>query len=352
MTKIYRLGKGTANIISSFSEKKEIINYLFSTLNLSNYRFQILKNINQLEFLKKNDHFVSPNFNGINYLIIFMKLNNKKRTFMIDRRKLKYNKDHLDLKTFLILEVNFKAENNIYQGTIIDGKLLRLENKSVFICNDCYQLFGNSILSQKLDIKYQTLDKIIASQMSSNPIYNFDFKINKLYDYNKLDELINKIIPSSKLPINGIVFYPKVSGTILIYSEKNNSNNSNINKNNFNNTNKNNFNTNQVTNFKINNISSDESYHIVRDLSSYLISRTSLSKEDLKNYKQKELTLRKSDIPDVYFLYEDENKPQIGIANIPNLNISHKLNILFENNITQKILCYYNKLFKKWTPII
>ena len=271
---------------------------------------------------------------------------------MIDRRKLKYNKDHLDLKTFLILEVNFKAENNIYQGTIIDGKLLRLENKSVFICNDCYQLFGNSILSQKLDIKYQTLDKIIASQMSSNPIYNFDFKINKLYDYNKLDELINKIIPSSKLPINGIVFYPKVSGTILIYSEKNNSNNSNINKNNFNNTNKNNFNTNQVTNFKINNISSDESYHIVRDLSSYLISRTSLSKEDLKNYKQKELTLRKSDIPDVYFLYEDENKPQIGIANIPNLNISHKLNILFENNITQKILCYYNKLFKKWTPII
>lgn len=348
MPKQYRLGNGTANIISSFNEKKEIIDYLFNKVTLSDYRFQMLKNIKDLEFLKKNDHFVSPNFNGINYLLIFMKLGEQHRTFLIDRRKLKYNKEHLDLKTFLILEVNFSAENTIYKGTIIDGKLLRLDNnKYVYICNDCYQLFGNSMVTQNLDIKYQTLDKIIASQMSSNPCYNFSFKINKLYNYDKLDELINQIIPKAKLPINGIVFYPKKSGTILIFSENNHK------KNNVTTTAKTTNDLNYpVTNFKVNNNLTDESYHIVRDLSSYLKSRTPTDKESFKHYKQKELILRKSDIPDVYFLYEDENKPQIGIAHIPNLKISSELNKIFENTKTQKFTCYYNKNFKKWSPLL
>lgn len=343
MTRQYRLGKGTANVISSFEEKKEIINYLFRNVNLSNYRFQMLKDISQLEFLKKNEHFVSPNFNGINYLLIFMKLRNKHRTFLIDRRKLKYNKEHLDLKSFLILEVDFKAESSIYLGTIIDGKLLRLENnKYVFICNDCYQLFGNSLTSQKLDKKYQTLDKIIASEMSSNPCYNFNFKINKLYNYTKLDELINTIIPKTKLPINGIVFYPKISGNIIIYSEKiKKIENKTIKES-----------KKQVTNFKVNNTSSDESYHIVRDLCSYLKSRAPTTKDDFKSFNQKELILRKSDIPDVYFLYEDEDKPQIGIAHIPNLKISQELCKIFENTKTHKMLCYFDKHFKKWSPIL
>ena len=346
MPRQYRLGRGSANIISSFEEKKEIINYLFHNVNLSNYRFQMLKDITQLEFLKKNEHFVSPNFNGVNYLLIFMKLKNRNRTFMIDRRKLKYNKEHLDLKSFLILEVDFKAENSIFLGTIIDGKLLRLENnKYIFICNDCYQLFGKSLITQKLEKKYQTLDKIIASEMSPKPCYNFEFKINKLYNYDKLDQLIKTIIPKTKLPINGIVFYPIVSGNIIIYSEK-------INKNSLKSKNDTKNIEKPITNFKIDNNSKDESYHIVRDLCLYLKSRTKTSIEDFKSYEKKELILRKSDIPDVYFLYENEDKPQIGIAHIPNLKVSQELYKIFENKKTHKMLCYLDKHFKKWSPIL
>ncbi|ADO67508.1 hypothetical protein crov474 [Cafeteria roenbergensis virus] len=373
MLKQYRLGKGTANIISSLNNKKEIINYLFEKVKLSNYRFQMLKNLNQLEFLKTTEHFVSPNFNGVNYLILFMKLQNKNRTFMIDRRKLKYNKEQLDLKSVLILEIDFKADNNIFQGSIIDGKLLKLENgQYIFICNDCYLLDGNNITDQQLDKKYQTLDKIIASQMPSNPCYNFDFKINKLYNYDKLEELINKIIPKTKLSINGIVFYPKLSGNILIFSNKNNTNNSintninkiTVNKNNTNinktstNLNKsNNLNNltnsnNQLTNFKINNIENDESYHIVRDLCSYLKSRTPTTSDDFKFFQQKELFLRSSDLPDVYFIYEDLSKPQIGIAHVPNLKVSQELDKIFETNKTYKFNCYYDNNFKKWCPLL
>ena len=105
----------------------------------------------------------------------------------------------------------------------------------------------------------------------------------------------------------------------------------------------------QVTNFKVNNTSSDESYHIVRDLCSYLKSRAPTTKDDFKSFNQKELILRKSDIPDVYFLYEDEDKPQIGIAHIPNLKISQEINKnhkkITVKDIQLEVSKYYNLQF-------
>lgn len=339
--KPYRLGNGTANICKSLSEKQKIVDYLFNSIDLSNYRFQMLKNLEQLDFLKENEHFVSPNFYGINYLMIFMKLNNQNKTFMIDRRKLKYSKEHIDVKTLLILQVDFSAESSLYNGTIIDGKLMKTDNNYYYICNDFYQLFGNSIISQKLDLKYETINKIISTQMSSKPCFNFEFKINKLYNYEELDNLINNIIPKTKLPINGIVFYPQYSGTILIFSDKQNSNNKNTNNN-----------DKQITNFKTNKTANDESYHIVRDLCKYLESRVDISEDNFTNEKKKHLFLKKTDTPDVYYLLENEDSPQIGIAHIPNLKLSHKLDIIFKDIDIKKFKCVYNKQFKKWMPII
>lgn len=344
MSKLYNLGEGSAHIVKSNEDKKIILNYLFKSINLANYRFQILKTIDQLEFLKTNDHYVSPNFYGVNYLIIFMKLNNKCKTFMIDRKRLRYNKEEIDLKTLLILEININCDSCLYNGTILDGKLIKLENnKYILICNDCYYLYGNNLNTQTLENKYETLNKVLNSQIESNSCYNFNIKINKLYNYDELDNVINKIIPNVKLPINGIVFYPKYSGSIIIFSDKQNSkypqkiDNKNV----------------PLTNFKKNECDNkDESYHIVRDLVRYLKSRTLISKNDFKNLKLKEFFLRKSDIPDVYHIIEDEGKPNIGIAHIPNITISHTLDNFFENKNIIKFSCYYNTQFKKWTPVL
>ena len=348
----YTLGHGKAGIIKSFSDKKIILNYLFKSINLANYRFQMLKSIDQLEFLKKEEHYVSPNFYGFNYLILFMKLNGKNKSFLIDRRKLKYNQESIDLKTVLILDVNIKCECQIYDGTIMDGKLIKLpSNKYVFILNDCYLLYGKNIKSQKLEKKYDILNKVLSTDMEEKPCYNFDIKINKLYDYTKLDELINKIIPSAKLPINGIVFYPKYSGNILIFSENSNKLKNKSDKIEITNK-RESIPQVQVTNFKTNQVEGDESYHIVRDLVSYLKSRNIVSKEYYNDEDLKELYLKKSDIPDVYHLLESKESKNIGIAHIPNMTISQELEKIFENESIKKFSCYYNKQFKKWCPLL
>lgn len=339
----YRLGHGKCFPVKSFNEKKSILNYLFKSINLANYRFQMLKSIDQLEFLKAEEHYVSPNFYGFNYLILFMKLDGKNKSFLIDRRKLRYSQESIDLKTVLILDVNIKCETNLFNGTIMDGKLIKLvNNKYVFILNDCYMLYGKNLKSQKLEKKYETLNKVLSSDMEDKPCYNFDIKINKLYNYKNLDKLIKEVIPKTSLPINGIVFYPKYSGKILIYSDnskKEKRESKTVEKK-------------QITNFKTEKVEGDESYHIVRDLGSYLRSRNRISKDDYVGEKMKDLFLKKSDIPDVYHLLEDENSNNIGIAHIPNMTISHELDKIFETESIKKFSCYYNKQFKKWSPLL
>jgi len=56
------LGKSDAFLISENEVKSKVIDYLYNTLNLSKYRYVMLNNIQKLEFLKENEHYVSPNY--------------------------------------------------------------------------------------------------------------------------------------------------------------------------------------------------------------------------------------------------------------------------------------------------
>ena len=65
-------------LITDFSIKKKVLDYLYNSLNLSKHRFIMLNTIKKLEFLKESEHYVSPSFKGFNYFLIFMNIDNKK----------------------------------------------------------------------------------------------------------------------------------------------------------------------------------------------------------------------------------------------------------------------------------
>lgn len=67
--------------------KSKIIDYLYSKLDLSKYRYIMLNNIQKLKFLHDNEHYVSPNFKGYNYLLIMLTINNNQYCVAIDRKK-------------------------------------------------------------------------------------------------------------------------------------------------------------------------------------------------------------------------------------------------------------------------
>lgn len=325
------LGNSTAFLVSDMGTKKEVINYLYKNVSLNNYRFKMLDNISKLEELKNNPHYISPNFRGVNFLIICMKIKQQNRTFLIDRRKLKYHKNNLNLKEVKIIEINLKANTILFNGSIFDGKMLTLNKdgnkQSYFLVFDCYLLMGKENVSQEMKSKYFTLDKIFSTHLSDNPCANFPIKINKLYQYEEIDNLINNILPTISFPTNGIIFSPKYSGISIIFNEQKK----------------------EVVNYnsknELSNVSTD--YDMIRDLKEYLSQRT----YHYENFNmKKQFIITKTDIPDVYTL-KDENNIKIGIAHIPSLKISHQVKAWLKNQKYTKVECVYHKQFDKWIPI-
>ena len=89
--KSIRFGNGDAIIINDLSLKNKIIDFIFNSVELSNYRYNILNNLQRLKFLKENEHYVTPNFMGVNYFVVFVTINKTKYCVAIDKRKMSYH---------------------------------------------------------------------------------------------------------------------------------------------------------------------------------------------------------------------------------------------------------------------
>ena len=52
--------------------KHGVIEFLYKTINISNYRYSILTSIDKLIYLQENEHYVSVNTKGFNYFFILI----------------------------------------------------------------------------------------------------------------------------------------------------------------------------------------------------------------------------------------------------------------------------------------
>lgn len=326
MGKTITFGSGTGILIIDKDEKKNIINYLFNTLDLSKYRYNMLNNLQRLKFLKQNKHYVSPNFRGYNYLIIFKTINGKNYAVAIDRRKLKYKREQIDINKVFIVNIKINPSQSIFRGTIFDGKLISIKKNYVFLIQDCYHLMGNSLIATELKQKMRLLDDLLNNQFSS-PNKNFTFKINKLYSYDDLPTLVNDTIKKCSIPCQGLIFYPKFSGITMIYVER------------------------KLDKVEISNQSNEvnaPSYQMFQQLEDYLKQR-SYSYET--EGKKKNFWLKITDITDVYEMFESENGEKVDIVHIPNLKTSHLCYHALKDGNKKEFNCVFYSKFKKWIPL-
>jgi hypothetical protein len=217
------------------------------------------------------------------------------------------------------------AATSIFMGTLFDTKLI----KDIMLVKDCYQLMGNNICEMEMNEKLIYIDSIIGNQFHKEYCPNFKLKINKLYKYNMLEEIVKNIIPNSQLEITGLVFYPKNSGLYYIFTDKKNIDKPNI------------------TNNSTPKIVSNDSYNMINQITDYLKARI-YSYENL-NLK-KVLYVEPTNITDVYNVYENNNSSdKLGIAHIPN----YKVSTYCRENIKEKIkcMCVFYKQFNKWIPL-
>jgi len=323
-----QLGNSEGYFINEPDIKSKVIDYLYNTLNLSKYRYVMLNNIQKLTFLQENEHYVSPNYKGHNYFLLFMILGNKQYCVLIDRKKLSYHKNQLDINNLQLIRIMVNTNNNIFSGTIFEGKIIQKDNESFFLIQDCFYLMNKKIIDMEINQKMLYLNDVVKSNLAGTTICsNFIFKINKLYKYNEIEKLINEIIPSCGISSNGLIFYPKTSGIIVLYIDKK--------------VEKININSNQDEKVET------RSLDIIYNFKEFLLERTYSYEQELK---RKILWIKKTDIPDVYNLFEKKDQPKLGIAHIPNLKISH---YCLKNINTELVQCncVYSNKFQKWIPL-
>lgn len=328
MLKKITIGGSDGHLVD-YDVKNKIIDYLYSKLDLSKYRYIMLNNVQKLKFLHDNEHYVSPNFRGYNYLLIMLTINNTQYCVAIDRKKLSYHKSQLDMKTIHIIQINLKTTDTIFNGTIFDGKLIQTNGEYIFLIQDCFYLMGNKMLEMEMSQKINQLDAIIKTHFKKEKqtyCANFEFKLNKICKYDELEHMIQNL-PKLSIQTNGIIFYPKFSGINVLHIEKK---------------------TDKVDiNTANNEVIEQKSYHIIHDFVNFLKSRT-YSYES--NGKHKTYWLSRTMIPDVYDISEKENGEKEGIALVPNLKISQ----LCDDVITDKSVkfdCIFCNKFKKWIPL-
>ena len=320
-----KFGESEAIVINDLDFKNKIIDYLFNTIDISKYRYNLLDSTQQLNFLKLNEHYVSPNFKGYNYLLIFHRYNNQPYCAAVDRKNLSYHRDKVDIKKVPIFKIKIMTSQSIFRGTIMDCKLI----KNNMIIKDCFQVMGNTLIEMDMIEKMTYLDSIIINQFQKDYCSNFKLKINKLYRYNMINEVITNIIPKCNFEIQGLIFFPKQSGVSIIFVEK----------------------SGQQSEAKVeitnNTVDLNASYHMIHDLKNFLLSRE-YSYET--NGKKKNLLVKKTIISDVYDLYDtSSNDEKVGIAHIPNIKISQ---YCYENIKDESICqCIFSKDFNKWIPL-
>jgi hypothetical protein len=329
--------------VQLIKDKSNVVDFLYSKIDLSKYRYNILNHVDKLKFLQENIHFVSPNYNGFNYLIIFMKLNNENVCIAIDRKKLSYHKNQLDMNNLQILKLDMKTNDTLYNGTIFDGKLINNNNKYIFLIQDCFYMMGNKLLNMNMKDKMTHLNSVINNNFINSVINNnfkdnysknIIFKINKLYNYDDIESLVNKM-DSLEYKSYGLIFFPQISGITTLYIEKKETTNNNTKE------------TNNKKEITINNRDNIEqkTYNIITNFVNFLKNRIYSYEE---NGKTKNLLLSKTEITDVYDIFDNTEK--LGIALIPNLRISHMCSELITDKPI-KFKCVYCDKFKKWIPL-
>jgi hypothetical protein len=154
--------------VSNLSLKKEVLTYFFDRINYYEYRYLMIKSIDDLKKNEKNIEYVIPHIKGESYFLIFGSFNRKDLSFLIEKKKLKFNLDQCDINDIKILQCNYKSTPKTYIGSIFDGRMINSHPNNIFLIQDCYYLDGIKMNAWKLEKKIDYIDEYISRNMKES----------------------------------------------------------------------------------------------------------------------------------------------------------------------------------------
>lgn len=290
--KVY-LGNNTGNYIVDFNVKKYVIEYLKKYLTKPSTK---LDSLLDLHYVKNNPYVFIPYFSMNSYYLLFIHHANYYLSVLIDKNSI-HNTTEINYNHLKIFHIRLRGNKTLYSGTLFDGNLIKIDNKSIFLIRNLYVLQGKEIKENYLT-KIKSIDNLLNNIQTDKLYDTFEIKVTRYYKIMQkdLDEFKNKL-PTTKLPISGMEFMSINQDIPNYYNE----------------------------------------FNITREI----------------QLETKVFKINKLNVPDIYELYclQNNNMYKYGIAYISSLEKSKQINSLFNNKDTLIMECTYNKKFNKWEPI-
>jgi hypothetical protein len=287
-------------------------------INKHYYKF----NEQSISHIKATPHLITVRTNGNPYYMYFTKYEDVEIIYFIDK------KVHPTYHQPRIIIGRGLFDIELFKGTLIDGEMVRTEsNKWIFLTNDLIAYQGTYLINKQLPDRINILYDLFENKYTPDDVMDVCNYFIKSF-YNLCCDSILKL-PEFPYTIRGIYFVAynlKYKPKLLNYNED-------IIKNVV-------ITTKEITEFKLKNITIDQN----------VVEKQVIQQQSL-NSKQFVFLLSKTDNPDVYNVYDnDEYK---GIACIQSIHMSHFIRNFFKNKsitISIQFNCIFNKLFNKWEP--
>ena len=194
-----------------------------------------------------------------------------------------------------MISIRIRLSSEVYNGTIFDGRIVNLGGCSGFIINKIYKLYGNDTQNNTIYETYQDMEKFIEeSYIVDSNMNSILFKLNRIYELDELDKLINEKIPNSKFKFSSIDF-------------------------------------------------------IASDLSRtfrYYYSNQDIEIKEATMYGK----LISTDVIELFSKDDHDKIKRIGIAHIPDIKTSRMCNEHISNSDLSILKCKLDYRFKKWIP--
>ena len=191
---LYFCGKKSIQINNSslIQQIKEKIKQLGSFhLSSKYYTFLSKKNVNNL---KESSFLVSLRSFGKNFILFIITINQKNYCIFINK------------KNEIMNIVQFQFEEEIYQGTIFDGELVKnSNNKWLFIINDIAYYKGKNIITEKFTKRQDLISHILKKEYNPNSDYFYIIK-KEFFSYEKINDLVDRYQKCLNYKHSGLYF--------------------------------------------------------------------------------------------------------------------------------------------------